>query len=86
MGTIRAVLVLVVVGCVDTPPTAVAACVSTCGPMPEAPLFEYTEHAGAPAEAHLPLHQWLQDLAWRDDVRTWAACVTGAAPIATAGR
>ncbi len=47
-----------------------------CGPLPPAPYWEYTEEAGAPAQAKIPLHLWLQDLEWRKAVRAWAECVS----------
>jgi hypothetical protein len=59
-----------------------------CGPLPPAPYWEYTTHAGAPAEAHIPLHLWLQDLEWRKAVQEWAECVSPGSsniPIKAAG-
>ena len=56
---IRIFFVLSLVGCLDnrTPPTP-----EDCGPLPPAPYWEYTEEGGAPAQAKIPLHLWLQDL------------------------
>lgn len=46
-----------------------------CGPMPSQPYWEYTEVAGAPPQAMVPLHLWLQDLEWRKSVLEWGACM-----------
>ncbi len=47
-----------------------------CGRLPDPPDWEYTEHAGAPAEIHMPLNMWLADLDWRSKVLVWGACMS----------
>lgn len=54
--------------------SADAKVIKDCGTVPPAPYWEYTEEAGAPAQAKIPLHLWLQDLEWRDNMRLWVEC------------
>ena len=79
MNAMRTILIVAILaaGCMQSEHPVIR----ECGPYPVEPYWEYTEHAGAPAEAHVPLHLWLLDLEWRAEVRAWAACVTDHAAV-----
>lgn len=47
-----------------------------CGPMPDAPDWEYTLISGAPEQAQIPSQMWFADLEWRKEIIAWGACVT----------